>query len=42
MRKIITGSTAAFFATAFLVFVSTAARAANLYAVTFEREYAWW
>ena len=40
MRKIINGSTAAFFATAFLVLVSTAARAANPYAVTYERDVA--
>ena len=38
MRKIIIGSRAAFFVTTFLVFVSTAARAANPYAVTFERD----
>jgi putative CocE/NonD family hydrolase len=38
MRKIIIGGTAAFFATTFLVFVSTAARANDVYAVTFERD----
>jgi soluble P-type ATPase len=38
MRKIIIGSSAVFFATTFLVFVSTAARANDVYAVTFERD----
>jgi len=38
MKKIIIGSTAAFFATTFLIFVSTAARATSSYAVTYERD----
>jgi putative CocE/NonD family hydrolase len=38
MNKIILGSTAAFLATTFLVFVSTAARATDSYAVTYERD----
>jgi uncharacterized protein len=38
MRKTINGSTAAFFATTFLVFVSAGARANDAYAVTFERD----
>ena len=38
MRQIIIGSTAAFFAMAFLVFVSTAARANESYAVAYERD----
>jgi len=38
MKKIIVGSTAAFFVTTFLVFVSTAARATDSYAVNYERD----
>jgi putative CocE/NonD family hydrolase len=38
MRKIIIGSTAAFLATTSLVFISSAARANDSYAVTFERD----
>jgi uncharacterized protein len=38
MRKIIVGSRAAFFTTTFLVCVCTAARANDVYAVTFERD----
>ena len=38
MRKIIIGRTAAFFATTFLVFVSTAARANDSYGVSYEHD----
>ena len=38
MEKIVISSTAAFFATTFLVFVSTAAGATDSYAVTYERD----
>ena len=38
MRKIIIGSTAAFLATTSLVFIASAARANDAYAVTFERD----